>query len=60
MEGPASLWDASHLELLLPLLWDERRRTVLTTDLSPEELKQALGHVWILEMLEVCHTVYVG
>ncbi len=60
IEGPASLWDACHLEVLLPLSWDEKRRFVVTTDLGLDELEQAFGHRWIHQVLEVCHAVYAG
>ena len=60
VEGPASLWEAHHLEVLLPLLWDEQRQVVVTTDLALDEVKEALGSVWIWEMFRVCHVVCVG
>ena len=60
VEGPTSLWEAHYLEVLLPLLWHQKRRMVVTTDLGFEELQQALGNRWIHTMLDVCHLVCVG
>ena len=60
LEGPTSLWEAHQLELLLPLLWDDERQIVVTTDLSIKELEQALSPLWVWRLLAMYKWVWVG